>query len=287
MMAMGVMGGAAASIQGNGSSLSEGLASSAAKACTMRKKLLSRTPMHPCPILFCGDPHGQWQHIIDAALQTHARAVILLGDLEPARPLHIELEAIWERVWFIHGNHDTDHADNFANVWHPELAERSLHGRVVTLPCGTRVAGLGGVFRGAVWYPKDAQAPKFHNRQAHARITPHQDRWQNGVQLKHWSSIYPDEVEQLASQQADILITHEAPGYHEHGFKELDTLARRMGVRMTVHGHQHDCIDSSAHWAAQGFQSYGVGLRGVMALEAPTQVRTVVAGMLNKAVEGG
>jgi predicted phosphodiesterase len=281
------MGGAAASIQGNGSSLSEGLASSAAKACTMRKKLLSRAPMHPGPILFCGDPHGQWQHIIDAALQTHAHAVILLGDLEPARPLHIELEAIWERVWFIHGNHDTDHADNFANVWHPELAERSLHGRVVTLPCGTRVAGLGGVFRGAVWYPKDAQAPKFHNRQAHARITPHQDRWQNGVQLKHWSSIYPDEVEQLASQQADILITHEAPGYHEHGFKELDTLARRMGVRMTVHGHQHDCIDSSAHWAAQGFQSYGVGLRGVMALEAPTQVRTVVAGMLNKAVEGG
>ena len=32
------------------------------------------------PILFCGDPHGQWQHIIDAALQTDARAVILLGE---------------------------------------------------------------------------------------------------------------------------------------------------------------------------------------------------------------
>ena len=38
-----------------------------------------------------------------------------------------------------------------------------------------------------------------------------------------------------------------------------------MGVRMTVHGHQHDNIDSSAHWDAQGFQSFGVGLRGVMA----------------------
>ena len=85
--------------------------------------------MHPGPILFCGDPHGQWQHIIDAALQTRVRAVILLGDLEPARPLHIELEAIWERVWFIHGNHDTDHADNFANVWHDDVSERNLHGR--------------------------------------------------------------------------------------------------------------------------------------------------------------
>ena len=172
--------------------------------------------MHPGPILFCGDPHGQWQHIIDAALQTDARAVILLGDLEPARPLHIELEAIWERVWFIHGNHDTDHANNFANVWHDDVSVRNIHGRVVTLPCGTRIGGLGGVFRGGVWYPKDRQAPKFRNREEHVRITPRQDRWQGSVHLKHWSSIYPDEVEQLAAQQADILFTHEAPGYHEH-----------------------------------------------------------------------
>jgi predicted phosphodiesterase len=74
-------------------------------------------------------------------------------------------------------------------------------------------------------------------------------------------------LEQLATQQADILITHEAPGYHEHGFKELDSLARRMGVPMMVHGHQHDNIDSSARWAEQGVESYGVGLRGVMALD--------------------
>jgi predicted phosphodiesterase len=85
------------------------------------------------------------------------------------------------------------------------------------------------------------------------------------VQLRHWSSIYPDELEQLAEQQADILITHEAPGYHEHGFAPLDELARRMGVRMTVHGHQHDNIDSSARWAEQRFESFGVGLRGLMA----------------------
>jgi predicted phosphodiesterase len=238
------------------------------------------------PILFCGDPHGQWQHIIDAALQTDARAVILLGDLEPARPLHIELAAIRERVWYIHGNHDTDHADNFAHVWQSELAERNIHGRVVTLPCGTRIGGLGGVFRGAVWYPKDGQAPKFCNREEHASKTPRQDRWQSSVHLKHWSTIYPDEVEQLATLQADILITHEAPGYHEHGFKELDALARRMGVRMTVHGHQHDCIDSSAQWDAQGFQSFGVGLRGVMAFDTQGQVNQVVAGMLDEVRAG-
>jgi hypothetical protein len=88
-------------------------------------KTTATRPMPPGPLLFCGDPHGQWQHIIDAAMDTNARAVILLGDLEPARPLHIELVAIWERVWFIHGNHDTGNADNFANVWHSELADRA------------------------------------------------------------------------------------------------------------------------------------------------------------------
>ncbi len=98
------------------------------------------------------------------------------------------------------------------------------------------------------------------------------------MHLKHWFSIYPDEVEQLAAQQADILITHEAPGYHPFGFKVLDTLARRMSVRMTVHGHQHDCIDSSAHWEAQGFISYGVGMRGVMVGDAQKQMRTMMTG---------
>ena len=62
-----------------------------------------------------------------------------------------------------------------------------------------------------------------------------------------------------------------------------------MGVRMTVHGHQHDSIDSSAHWDAQGFQSFGVGLRGVMVFDAPAQellqVRTVVAGTLDDRTE--
>ncbi len=43
-----------------------------------------------------------------------------------------------------------------------------------------------------------------------------------------------------------------------------------MGVRTTVHGHQHDCIDSSARWAEQGFESYGVGLRGVMTWQEPS-----------------
>jgi hypothetical protein len=57
-----------------------------------------------------------------------------------------------------------------------------------------------------------------------------------------------------------------------------------------VHGHQHDNIDSSAQWDAQGFKSFGVGLRGVMALDAqaqePMQVRTLVVGMLDEVRAG-
>jgi hypothetical protein len=49
-----------------------------------------------------------------------------------------------------------------------------------------------------------------------------------------------------------------------------------------VHGHQHDCIDSSAQWDSQGFKSFGVGLRGVMALDAQGQVNSVMAGMLDE-----
>jgi len=43
-----------------------------------------------------------------------------------------------------------------------------------------------------------------------------------------------------------------------------------MAVRMTVHGHQHDTLDSSARGAEQGFESYGVGLRGVMTWQEPS-----------------
>ena len=43
---------------------------------------------------------------------------------------------------FIHGNHDTDSDSNWSNLWESRLAERNIHGRVVTLPDGTRLAGL-------------------------------------------------------------------------------------------------------------------------------------------------
>ena len=232
-------------------------------------------------ILFCGDPHGQFRHILQAAGDLRASAIVLLGDMESAQPLHEELASIAEKVWLVHGNHDTDTERNWLNLWGSKLADRNIDGKVVTLPNGIRLAGLGGVFRESVWYPSLPTPPNFRNRKEHARATPRQERWQGGVPRKHWSTIYPDELDRLSSMRADVLITHEAPGYHNNGFALLDALAQSMGVKVTVHGHHHDNLDSSDRWTQQGFKSYGVGLRGITAIDANGNANVIVPGELD------
>lgn len=236
-------------------------------------------------ILFCGDPHGEFDHILRAAEVVRPQAVVLLGDLESTRPLSEVLAPIREITWLIHGNHDTDTPSTFKNLWLDSMADRNLDGRVVTLPGGLRVAGLGGVFREAVWYPAAGSRrqgkPSFKNANEHAARTPRQDRCEGMQHIKHWSSIYPDVLDRLADQHADVLVTHEAPGYHPYGFKVLDTLAQQMHVRMVIHGHQHDRLDSSEHWAQQGFKTFGVGLRGISAISPDGEVTVVSPGELD------
>lgn len=239
------------------------------------------------PVLYCGDPHGEFRHIIKAAGELRASAVVLLGDLEPQLPLDAELAAIADRLWYIHGNHDTDSEATWSNVWESRLAERNIDGRVVTLPDGTRLAGLGGVFRETVWYPTPAAArggaPAFPSRADHAAQQEPRHRWKDSVTRVHWSSIYPDVFNALADLQADVLVTHEAPGYHYRGFELLDTLAQAMGVKVAVHGHHHDRLDSSDRWATQCFKSFGVGLRGITAIDVDGNATVIVKGELDEA----
>ncbi|WP_096697648.1 metallophosphoesterase [Polaromonas sp. AER18D-145] len=228
-------------------------------------------------MLFCGDPHGKFDHILQAAGDLRASAVILLGDMESGQPLHEAMASIDDKLWFIHGNHDTDSELNWNNLWGGKLADRNVDGRVVTLPNGIRIAGLGGVFRESVWYPSLPTPPNFRNRKEHVRATP----WQGSVPCKHWSTIYPDELDRLSGMPADILITHEAPGYHNNGFELLDSLAQSMGVKVAVHGHHHDNLDSSDRWDRQGFKSFGVGLRGITAIDASGISKVIVPGELD------
>jgi predicted phosphodiesterase len=246
------------------------------------------------PVLYCGDPHGgvrgSLKYIIDAAEATQASAVILLGDIEPARPLEVELGLIFDRVYWVPGNHCSDSDASWRRVSTASAMSRNLHGRVMTLPDGTKVAGLGNVFRESVWHPSPASArggePAFRNRAEHAKATPRQDRWEGGHHRRHWGTIYPDELDQLATLQADVLVTHEAPGYHPNGFAILDTLAQALGVKVAVHGHQHDRLDSSARWDAQGFKSFGVGLRGITAIDIDGVATVIRPGELDEARNG-
>ncbi len=213
-------------------------------------------------ILFCGDPHGQFGHIIEAVQEHRPAAVILLGDLQAQRPLEIELAPILTRteIWFIHGNHDTDSEADHDHLFDSKLADRNLHGRVVEI-AGLRIAGLGGVFRGKVWAPP---APAtFENPKQYLARCGKGNFWRGGLPLTHRSTIFPEDFEKLRKQRADILVTHEAGSAHPHGFAAIDELARSLGVSTSVHGHHHDQRDYSAERTRLGFDAFGVGLRGM------------------------
>jgi predicted phosphodiesterase len=256
-------------------------------------------------IWFAGDVHGRFDHLvkaIDAASEKPA-AVILLGDVEAPISLHECMRDVESRGvdWFwIIGNHDTDTNENFDHISDPTSMKHNIDGRVIEID-GVRVAGLGGVFRGEIWYPKDENsAPIFERfdeykrssqeyRRLKARLSkrdlvqaqaaPSEFRnWQSqlldlsraGKLLKHRSTIFPDVYRRLMSLRADILVTHEAPSSHPHGFDVIDELARAMGVKKLLHGHHHEARDYSSQFESMGFRSHGVGFREITDLDGQT-----------------
>lgn len=206
-------------------------------------------------IFMCGDPHGQFSHIVDAARQERPAAVILLGDLDLQRPLEQELDGILglTDIWWIHGNHDTDSVSNYDHLFGSKLGDKNLHGRVAQV-AGLRVAGIGGVFRGKVWNGQHAlHASPDDYLYAHGKV----NEWRDGLPLRHRSSIFPSDVAALARLRADVLVTHEAPALHPHGFSALSSLARDLRVRAAFHGHHHQALDYP------GGVWHGVELRGI------------------------
>lgn len=233
-------------------------------------------------ILFLGDPHGRFDHVIEAVMACHPEAIVLLGDIQARRPLDIELAPIlgMTDVWFIHGNHDTDSDLYYDNLFGSALADKCLHGRVAEV-AGVRIAGLGGVFRGQVWIPPEPWnylMPK--DFAAHCGAG---NLWRGGVPRKHRSTIFPSDLSVLFSEKAEILVTHEAPSAHPHGFSVIDELANSLEVSKTFHGHHHDRRDYSGHALRLGFDAYGVGLRGITDING----QVVLAGEQDCAPEPG
>lgn len=272
-------------------------------------------------LFFCGDCHGALEHIshharLEKSEGRPVTAIFLLGDIidHATTPLEDDLKRIEDQtsasVWLIHGNHEADDEHNWRQF--QTAAHRNISGRIIDIG-GIRVAGLGGVFRGAIWNGSSNPPPRFHSYsdfeselqqkqglkqrlskldriRAEAvpdRIQVLMDPTRNGQLRRHQASIFPEVVERLGKQHADILITHEAPGagLHPYGFEELATLARALGVRASFHGHQHDCLD--AHYAtlapSLGFMAHGVGLRGISSYDSMNfEVRQIKPGELDR-----
>ena len=216
-------------------------------------------PIRP-KLMFFGDPHGDFRFVVRSVERHRPEAIVLLGDLQPRRPLQIELAPILDltSVWFVHGNHDTDSESDHDHVFGSTLADRNLHGHVMDV-AGLRVAGLGGVFRQSIWAPPGP--PAFRSVAERLRSLRPCERWRGGLPLRHRSSVFPDVLERLALQRVDVLVSHEALGGHPHGWPVLDALATSLGVQVAVHGHPHRNIDYVVEGrlpSPSGYHAYGV-----------------------------
>ena len=161
-------------------------------------------------------------------------------------------------VRWIAGNHDKE-----SKLWHDHLFENYPEGNLGSLGIwlgGMHIAGLGGVFKERIWYPRTHSAqPLFPNRVAYMRSLPRASRWRSGLPLKMRDTIFPDDVEKLRALRADVLVTHEAPSTHRFGFVEIDRAAELCRARIVVHGHHHRSVT--------GLLPTGVKVRGLAKAE--------------------
>ncbi len=201
----------------------------------------------PAPILFAGDPHGVYEPILAACAGLPPGCLVLLGDMDlDTKPLRAVLAPVFDAGWqvlWIMGNHDADTEARFDNLAgdHPE---GDIGGRVVAVE-GVRIAGLGGVFKPRIWSPAtvsekaETDPPQYATRAAFAAALRPGEAWRGGLPLWHRDSIFPEDFAALAGQRFDVLVTHEAPGSHEHGVPAIGDLAAAGGARLIVHGHHH------------------------------------------------
>ena len=234
-------------------------------------------------LLFIGDPHGLLPEVATEIAPLRPKAVIGLGDFDLDRPLEREVEplsAVDTEFWSIHGNHDNDGIEYYYRLFHsaPPLPDRNLHARVVEIG-GIRIAGLGGIFKGKVWRPdrdvSDYRQALWKTRRDWLNGNRKSSRFKNGVGLHLRDAIFPEDFDALWSCRADVLVTHEAPSCHQHGFAVIDELASAMGAfPWSSTGIITPTISRAS--SADASSSSALELAGVLSLSAdlnPTLVR--------------
>lgn len=215
-------------------------------------------------IWFVGDVHGEFRYLAQALLQAQLRPqwIVFAGDIDiDHRPFREILEPVRRfdpdlGIAFIHGNHDADSHEHW-EMLHDAGEAVALHGQVVNLS-GILVAGLGGQFIRNVWMPP--AAPTYASKQAAISRETFQYRGGHRPSPEYDAAIYPDDLDDLARNRADILVTHEAPSCHPHGFEVLDGLARNLNVVRSFHGHHHDdqTAEYAKHRSRLGFDAVGL-----------------------------
>ena len=216
-------------------------------------------------ILFYGDPHGDFSPLFDEVRRSRPDLIIVLGDVGPCPPLD-EVISPLERdgivVRWIHGNHDADSVELFDHSL-AALPDANLHGRVEAFGA-LRVGGLGGVYRAQVWAPggpgREGTPARFDSPETMMRATRKGDLWRDGLPRRHCASIFPSDHKALiAAGPADILVCHEAPSCHPHGFFSIDELADQLRVGLVIYGHHHVEYEGQTK---TGIPVRGVGLAG-------------------------
>ena len=213
-------------------------------------------------ILFAGDPHGNFSPILRACADRPPGVLILLGDCDLQAPLHEVLAPALQQGWDVHwilGNHDTETATSYD---HLTSASGNL-GLTVSRIGGLRIAGLPGVFKPRVWHPLDGP-PSYLSRTAFQQALRPGEAWRGGLPLFHRDTIFPEDFVALARMRFDVLVTHEAPSSHPHGFAAIDDLAATCGARLIVHGHHHQSYQARL---ANGIMVQGLGLAEPWQLE--------------------
>lgn len=212
-------------------------------------------------ILFYGDPHGAWEPLLRTFRDTKPSMVVILGDCDLEMTLHAQIEEIWNSeaaIAWIPGNHDTDHELLYDRLYYDE--GQCIHGLRVQHR-GVSLAGLGGIYKGRVWFPREgSEEPRFRTRQDYLSQVRPGERWRGGLPLCQRVTIFPEDHAKLrAAGQTDILVCHEAPTSHEHGFGAIDDLARDLRARLVIHGHHHRSYE--------GTTRDGIAVRGLAIAE--------------------
>lgn len=213
--------------------------------------------MSSIPVVAAGDPHGAYAPILDfCRRQERSGILVLLGDQDLEEPLSDVLEPLYADLWSVFwllGNHDCSldrHYDNLVGSLgqHPD---GHLGGRCIEAG-GLRVTGLSGIFKGKVWYPREGiEPPRYSTRADYMRQVRPPERWRSattgpelvelrGMPLRMRDAIFPEDLERVATAgPCDVVVSHEAPSCHRHGFRALDLLADQVGCRLWLHGHHH------------------------------------------------